>query len=625
MKFSDVAIVALAGLSWMLDAAQALPTKDHQDVGVNVESVPAATATADFLDSTTAAVLTEYAEPGYGCYTVKIVFTQENPTTHETEYIQEQTTNVCTSGTVQLIDTVTEYSFVEEWYIFQTKIFKDDEYEEGFTLGPEFDAYGNLVIRGLAGWRHTRNNWVWQYRPFQTTVYGFGAWRTETESRSYTSLDDVAKWFRDNSPSPPNKAVVPITASGPGSMKVYHDGELQPTVETSVPFDIGMDILITSNPLKTSEQGYVVLADPDISGEFTGWLDSTKDDKSITVSMNPSDPWMTTTSIHANFQDAQQWRTFKVDPKGTQFFSKPFGASDPATFRGYTDSFGFTRFEPVTIDSTAPVYQLDVGTMTFTPTGELVGDLNLSIKPSLSLEDPFAVYDSSDPVQIVTASVSTGNGPIDVVYIPSHVSLAWNDDEILPAESEFIEYRLHDGAADAIVDYADQTNGIQTFPDAGEWMNERFMLVWNGEDPVSERDNTIDPLQTREDPHYHWLFSLGKVMGTKHDDIFVGDAKDNAFWTNGGNDQATGNAGADSFHLSGGSIVIMDFAPSESDDIDIDRKSYTMTQMDPDYHTHDLVYYHEDGDLYIEIKSTGQTLLRLPGVTMSQSVWDQMW
>eukprot|EP00127_Corallochytrium_limacisporum_P005454 Clim_evm2s206 gene=Clim_evmTU2s206 len=623
---------ALAGIFCVLGNAQARPSNDPSEIDENDSisfsgAIQEGTWTETFVNPdgseslfTTTIEKTDapddYNEPGYGCYIITGSHTSLNSKSC-------QRTHFCVDGTVKILETDTYFEYHHGHTEIQT--IPDGWFEEGdFLIGEDWKGTGNVVIRSVLKFKVIADP-RWSYKPFQTTLYGFGAWRTDTWPYITWSYWELTEFFNeDNVPKPPAKATVDVITDGPGDMAMYQDGKDQNKPQPWV-MEKGENILLTSDPSKTSQKGWVALASPHASGQFSSWGDGSAADRIVTVTMNSADPWLTATTVHAKFLDAPS-TLFRVDGDLSDFFNG-FSSSYPITFSGYTDQFGYTRFGRVVFYSNNLSYQLDVNRLVITPT-EHVFDIDLDLDgSSAGGYSGMPVYNPTVNVEceMIKLSMGTDVGDILLVYIPAIFEYATDDNQILVAHPGFREYYKCGEPKDVIIDYTFQQYGIKTFPNAGEWMNEKFTLVSNGQVPISEHMDSIDPLQTREDPNYHWLFDFDKIMGSMNNDVFVGDAKDNVFWTNGGNDEATGNAGTDTFHLTGGSIMITDFAPSENDYLHIDRAFYTMHQLDPDYHTHDLVYYHDDGDLHIDIKSSGQSLVTLPGVTMSKSVWEQIW
>eukprot|EP00127_Corallochytrium_limacisporum_P004768 Clim_evm7s173 gene=Clim_evmTU7s173 len=639
-------LIALTAIFSVLDTVQAMPPKieeiDEHTMALSGE-IEEGTWTETILDSDGSEVImtvtikaaddetrlnSNFEEKGYGCYIVKASL-------EDNIYIRVQYTHVCLDGEVRVLDTYSYFDWYEPEMVEDPYQVPDGWYNEGgihgsYYLGLDWKGgNGNVVNRSAIAFKA-----LWYAREIRmaimrTTFYGYGAWESVMRKGFKKLESDVAKQFNEEyPPTPPQKGTVDVITNGPGKMVLYRDGKIE-NKPTPWAMNKGTKITLTSDPSKTSQGGWVGLAWPDASGQFSSWSDGNTADKVVTVTMNAQDPWTTDTAVHVEFEEAPS-TMYKVDHRFTDFYTG-FSYSHPDTFPVYTDQLGFTKMNRVISTTTYPPYVLDVYKLFIDPTGSLY-DIDLDLDgstaggyPNMPVYNPTIVYDSIPECEHITVSMDTDMGPIRLVYIPAIAEYAIDDNQILEVQSGFREYRKCGGPEDVIIDYSSQEYGIKTFPDAGKWINETFMLVSNGQAPISEHKDGIDPLETREDPNYHWLFDFDRIIGSMNDDFFVGNARDNIFWTNGGNNVATGNAGADTYHLTGGSIMITDFAPTENDDIDIDRSSYSMALMDADYHTHDLVYYHEDGDLYIEIKSSGQTLVMLPGVTMSKSVWEQMW
>eukprot|EP00127_Corallochytrium_limacisporum_P002062 Clim_evm50s99 gene=Clim_evmTU50s99 len=344
-----------------------------------------------------------YNEVGFGC------IRQRAKHDDGWGYVQEQVTEACMSGTVTRAfflevgfsekdgDKITHEAVLEEGYY---------DHGVGFTIGADYDKYGNVIMRSLIEYVKWNKEAVY-YRPFQTTYLGYGAFRTDKREDHFTADNsspdafaavavELADWFASQSPPPPPPASVAATTTGPGNLRLYRNGAWMNAPKPWI-MDSCTTILLTSDPLKTSSNGYVAFAEPGPKGQFLSWAGGITGDHTITVTMNAEDPWLTDSVVHAIFEEAQETNAFVIDHSQSNFWGN--GVRSQNTIPGYPNW-----------------WQLDVFKMTITPTGK-VTDLDLYLDgsgsdgwPNENIYNPAGVYDAAK--NIITLTMGTDRGPI---------------------------------------------------------------------------------------------------------------------------------------------------------------------------------------------------------------------
>eukprot|EP00127_Corallochytrium_limacisporum_P001079 Clim_evm5s38 gene=Clim_evmTU5s38 len=182
--------------------------------------------------------------------------------------------------------------------------------------------------------------------------------------------------------------------------------------------------------------------------------------------------------------------------------------------------------------------------------------------------------------------------------------------------------QLYGGEDRDTVSFAHARTGIVAdMKRTGEWHGDTFFVAWNGYNLVDEYDPNEDVSLTGRDG-YDWVFDVENIIGSRYNDEIHGNDQKNYIYGGSGYNTVSGRGGDDTFFMTDeGTTKILDYNPGEGDNISMDRESYDMNLMDPTYNLHDLVYYHQDGDLYFEVKSSSQTIAILPDTTMSQDIW----
>eukprot|EP00127_Corallochytrium_limacisporum_P002063 Clim_evm51s99 gene=Clim_evmTU51s99 len=428
MKFTDKATFLLASLGRLLDSVKGMPMEDTPQISAGEEILPTTAASPDGKDRALAfsGTLEEEGtwtetfhtsdgddivvsatvkrindlelakgqeEVGYGCARVEMKASRKS-------YTIEQHTEACMSGTVTRAE-FTKVEFTEDngmtnYYVLEDRVY---EYFPGlpvFKVGADFDEYGNVIMKSVFAWTTSRENpeTTLKYQPFQTTFYGYGAW--------HGVLLDPVYYYDKN-------------LQVRGRLRPYHDGSFANKPSPWV-LNPGTTILLTSDPSKTSENGFVALAEPDFNGQFLSWDDGTTGDRTVTVTMNEFDPWQTDTIVQARFEDSQEINTFDVDHSQSHFMGA--GVHNHGSIPGYVDELGCTRFERIIFWS-GHSWQLDVFKMVITPTGEAT-DLDLYLDdsggggwPNENIYNPSGTYDAA--TKTITLSMDTDHGAIHIV------------------------------------------------------------------------------------------------------------------------------------------------------------------------------------------------------------------
>eukprot|EP00127_Corallochytrium_limacisporum_P006393 Clim_evm1s226 gene=Clim_evmTU1s226 len=452
MKFVEKTLFLFASLGSMLDAVQGMPTEDSRQIGADkaailtVESLVHKTNAVSMEGTLDDGITTEIVhtpdgdtllvsttveripdpgqsvaqeELGYGC--AKIWQTATRTDGWGVVFTVEQHTEACMTGTVTDAK-FTKVAFTYSRSSYDTTVLEDGYYEydwalggkSNFTVGADFDEYGNVIMRSVFGWL-TGDSTLYKYLPVQTTFYGYGAWRTDLLDpvNSRPNYGSVANWFEDNYPPPPNRATVKVVADGPGKLRLYQNGSYLNKPSPWV-MDPGVTILITSDPSDTSKTGYVALAQPESTGNFVSWADGTKGSYTVVVAMDEDDPWQTETSAHAIFEISEDISVFELDYTQSRFWGTTVRDMWPEPALGYRDENGYIRFGRIMLTSQHWA-QFDIFKMTITPTGE-VTDLDLYLQndwPMENIYDPTGQYD--DATGLLTLSMGTDFGPIQIV------------------------------------------------------------------------------------------------------------------------------------------------------------------------------------------------------------------
>eukprot|EP00127_Corallochytrium_limacisporum_P007129 Clim_evm2s243 gene=Clim_evmTU2s243 len=220
-------------------------------------------------------------------------------------------------------------------------------------------------------------------------------------------------------------------------------------------------------------------------------------------------------------------------------------------------------------------------------------------------------------------AVDVRGGDVIAVKDGDDILRGFGGPDVLAGGSGFNQ--IYGGEGEDSVSYAHTwTSIIVDMERTGEWHGDEFFVAWNGFNFVNSYDPDEDIFQTGRDGH-DWVFGVENVIGGLYDDEIYGNGESNVIAGGAGYNTLRGGGKNDTFVMTdAGTNEILDFDATEGDFLVIDRETYTMNLMDTDYHVHDLVYYHQDGSLYIEIKSSRKTVAIMPGVTMNQGVWNQM-
>eukprot|EP00127_Corallochytrium_limacisporum_P001078 Clim_evm4s38 gene=Clim_evmTU4s38 len=214
-------------------------------------------------------------------------------------------------------------------------------------------------------------------------------------------------------------------------------------------------------------------------------------------------------------------------------------------------------------------------------------------------------------------------GDVIAVKDGDDILRGYGGDDLLAGGTGFNQ--IYGGDGDDTVSFAHARTGVVVDMErTGQWHEETFFAAWNGFNIVDEYDPDEDISLTGKDG-YDWVFGVEGVIGGPYDDEIFGNDLPNTIFGGAGYNTVRGRGGSDTFVMTdGGTAVVLDFDIDEGDILLIDRESSNMNLMHKNYHITDLVYYHQDGDLYIEIKSSGETVAILSGVTMSNSIWESV-